>query len=59
MIRGFEPLLVPGAPLVLRRGEETVEPERLVQELDEGRMSRDEYEGRARSWEAGSKQDAG
>ena len=59
MIRGFEPLLVPGASLVLRRGEETVDPEKLVQELDEGRISRDEYERCARDWEAGSKQDAG
>jgi hypothetical protein len=59
MIRGFEPLLVPGASLILRRGEETLEPEALVQELDEGRISRDEYERRARDWEAGSEQDAG
>jgi hypothetical protein len=36
-----------------------VEPEALVQELDEGRMSRNEYERRARSWEAGTTQDAG
>jgi Zn-dependent protease with chaperone function len=51
MVRGFEPLLVPGAALTLRRGEETVEPESILQELEEGRLPRDEYERRARRWE--------
>jgi len=59
MIRGFEPLLVPGAPLTLRRGEEAVDPERLVQDLDEGRLSREDFERRARGWEASSTADAG
>ena len=40
-----------GAALTLRRGEETVEPESILQELEEGRLPRDEYERRARRWE--------
>jgi len=52
MLRGFVPTLVPGAPLSLHRGEETVEPERVLGELSEGSLSASDYQARARRWDA-------